>query len=108
MKDSEWIELQREERLKIMESLDAIDKELKKLIKKLEHEPQIDAGYKRKLEMVDKLYARRLGVVNTKLANLANKAELEHALEQIKKEVEAIVKAEERAYSVADVRAGKG
>lgn len=105
--NAEWIELNRQERNKIMKILESIDNDLKKLIKSIATEPQIEAGAKRKLEMIDKLYSRRLSVIDKKLQNLSNASELNVTLDKIKQEVKEIVEAKEATLSIRDVRGRK-
>lgn len=96
MNDIEWIEQQRQYRLTIMLELESLAKEVKKYNRKLEKEPQIDAGYKRKLEMIQANWKILLSITDKKLSNLSQKAELESALDKIKQEVEAIAEAQRR------------
>lgn len=89
--DTVWLEQVRADRRIIMESLDEIDAELKKLISYIKEQKQVDAGYKRRVELLDKLYARRLQVTNTKLMNLKDKSDVEMAIAQIRMELEALL-----------------
>lgn len=106
MEDAEWVETQRIERAKIMDKLDEIETELKRELRKLDGQPQIDAGYSRLLKAKMEINKVLLQIIDKRLQNLGNKAELEHALEKIKAEVKEIVNGE-RPITIGDARRAK-
>ena len=90
MEDSEWIEMQRTERMQIMTELELLAEEVKKINRYVGKQPLIDVGYQRKIVVMQNNWKILLMVVDKKLQNLANKSELEYALDKIKQEVRDI------------------